>query len=494
MNIRKAIDLLRLLAAALMLAYGRSGTLKAAQAAQMSAANGAMEATAAAAAQADWTGVVMLIAGGDVGGRLLHLVPNASFVSSTDAAQIYEPGAGRFELTAGRLHESRERATATLLPSGKILIAGGLKCVNGLFGSRCTALDTAELYDPLTRKFALAGAGSGYKLASARAGHSATLIRGCHCAADGKVLLAGGINRSVNTSFRGIISSPPIDTAELYDPASDRFALIAARMTNKRQSHCAALLSDGRVLLAGGDDRGFFERALATAEVYDPKASSFVAVGAMATARELARATVLDPEVVKGRLAGDVLVSGGLIASDRLMGDSVSTAELFDPRTGHFIWVDSRMSSARISHAAVLLTSGPLAGMVLIAGGLQLRGDGSPRSVRQISQVSADIYDPAIGSTGEFRRTGELNEARGGHAFALLAGGPNAGEVLVAGGENCDGKNPSFCYVAGSPEDRAARNPGVGAELYDPTIGAWSPLRAAMPVPVSAAAYGAVAR
>ncbi len=495
MRTRKTVSLLLLLAAALMPAAGRSGELEGARGVPLMSA--AAESAAQAPQSAAWRdagGLVMLVAGGDVGGRLFHLVPNALFVSSTDAAQIYEPRSGRFAPTAGRLHDSREGATATLLPGGKILIAGGLRCANGIFGSRCVALDSAELYDPATGRFALAGAGSGRKMTSARAGHSATVIRGCNCAADGKVLLAGGISGTIKTSLRGITSSPPVATAELYDPASDTFAAVAAKMKDRRQNHCAALLAGGRVLIVGGDDAGYFEHALAAAEIYDPGTGFFLPAGTMATARELARATALDPEAVKGGLAGDVLISGGLVATGRLMGDSMPTAELYDPRVGRFIWVDSRMSAPRINHSAVLLTSGPLAGAVLIAGGIQLRGDGTARGVRQISYATADIYDPSVGGTGEFRPTGELNEARGGQAFALLSGGPNGGEVLVAGGENCDGKNPSFCYIAGSPEDRAARNPGVGAELYDPTTGNWTPLRAAMPAPVNAAAYSAVSQ
>jgi len=438
--------------------------------------------------------VVMLVAGGDVGGRLFHLVPNALFVSSTDAAQVYEPRSGRLEPTRGRLHDSREGATATLLADGKLLIAGGLRCVNGIFGSRCAALDTAELYDPASGRFVTAGAGSGGKMSSARAGHSATLILGCNCAADGKVLLAGGISGSIKTTLRGIVSSVPLATAELYDPVKDAFVAVKAKMKDRRQNHCAAPLVGGQVLIAGGDDAGYFEHALAAAEIYDPKTNSFLPAGTMQTARELAQATTLERQVVKGSLAGDVLISGGLVASGRLMGDSSSTAELYDPRAKRFIAIASHMSSPRTNHSAVLLASGPLAGTVLIAGGIQLRGDGTARGVRQVSYATADIYDPSVDGTGEFRPTGDLNEARGGHAFALLSGGPNSGEVLVVGGENCDGKSPSFCYIAGSPEDRAARNPGVGAELYDPITGAWTPLRATMPTPVSAAAYGAVSR
>jgi hypothetical protein len=492
MHSEKSISLLLFLATAMIPAVVNGGELQGARRAISLAAADTVAESPAPGSRTSHDGFAMLIAGGDIGGNVLHLVPNAMFVTSTDGAQIYDSVAGRFRQTAGRLHDSRETATATLLPNGKVLIAGGLRCSNGILGSHCTALDTAELYDPATGRFTLAGTGSGSKMTAARAGHSATLIHGCNCPADGKVLLVGGISGTVKTSFRGIVSSPPVDTAEFYDPAIDTFVAATAKMKERRENHCAALLADGRVLIAGGDDTGFFEHALATAEIYDPRTGSFAPTGRMEIVRELARATVLDPAIVKGALAGDVLVSGGLVAGARLAGDSSATAELFDPRAGRFIQVGSRMSSPRIRHSSVLLNSGPLAGQVLIAGGIQLRGDGTARGVRQTSQTTADIFDPSGGGSGDFRPTGELNEARGGHAFALLSGGPNSGEVLVAGGENCDGKSPSFCYVAGSSQDQSARNPGVAAELFDPTTGAWTPVRAAMPVPVSAASYEAV--
>ncbi len=434
----------------------------------------------------------LLIAGGDIGGNVLHLVPNALFVSSTNAAQIFLMSEGRFVPTTGMLHQGREMASATVLLDGRVLIAGGLQCTNGILGSSCKALDTAELFDPKTGRFSVAGRKSGGRMVTARAGHSATLITGCACPADGKVLLAGGSSGKLSTSLTGITSSVPSATAELYDPQQDRFVAIAARMNVARQGHVAVRLANGRVLLAGGDDKGFFVHSLSSAEIFDPVKMAFSLTGSMNVPRELARATVLAPEIVTGPLSGNVLITGGLVARRRLDGWTESSAELYDPESGRFRPVAGRMSSPRIYHSATLFRSGPLAGAVLVSGGLELRGDGTARGVRQRSVATADIFTPSLSDTGGFKATGSLNEARSGHAFLLLTGGPDDGEVLVAGGENCDGKNPSFCYVAGSPEDREARNPAVAAELYDPTTGEWSPLKANMPVPVCGGAYGAI--
>jgi hypothetical protein len=433
---------------------------------------------------------VILVAGGDIGGNLFHYLDSALFVTSTDAAQVYVPSQGRFNVTPP-LNESREMATATRLPNGKILIAGGVKCANTYLGPRCKALHSAELYDPSTGSFTRAGAGSGYKMASARSGHTATLIQGCNCAADGKVLLAGGVDDRIATIPKGIITTPPVKTAEIYDPVTDSFIALPAKMGYARVFHAAKLINGGKVLIVGGDDGGFFEHALASAEIYEPKTGKFVPAGVMAMPREFAKVTVFDPKVVKGPLAGKVLITGGVVASGRMRGDSTDTAELFDPASRSFTMVESRMSSPRAGHSATLLRSGPLAGKVLVVGGISTVGNGTALGTKQHSEQTADLYDPSAGPTGRFRPTGKLREGRAGHVAAVLLDGVNAGQVLVAGGENCNGKAPSACYVAGSSADKAAGNPGVGCELYDPATETWRELHNAMPTHVNGASgYG----
>jgi hypothetical protein len=68
---------------------------------------------------------------------------------------------------------ARIRPTATLLPDGRVLIAGGTH--NGI------VLASAEAYDPASGTFTPTG-----DLAVARFGHTATLLL------DGRVLIAGG--------------------------------------------------------------------------------------------------------------------------------------------------------------------------------------------------------------------------------------------------------------------------------------------------------------
>jgi hypothetical protein len=81
--------------------------------------------------------------------------------------------------------------TATLLPDGKVLVAGG----SGSNGP----LASAELYDPGSRSWTA----TGDMVTPPRQSHTATLLP------DGKVLVAGGF-----------ATEPPVLAAELYDPGS----------------------------------------------------------------------------------------------------------------------------------------------------------------------------------------------------------------------------------------------------------------------------------
>src|SRR5262249_42143162 len=109
--------------------------------------------------------------------------------------------AGGFTET-GNLFTQRAWDTATLLSSGKVLVAGG----NRGFGSD---LASAELYDPATGMFAPTGS-----LLTGRTYASATLLQ------DGKVLIAGNLNEP---SY--------INSAELYDPTTGTFAATGSMAT-----------------------------------------------------------------------------------------------------------------------------------------------------------------------------------------------------------------------------------------------------------------------
>src|SRR5258708_24176284 len=101
-------------------------------------------------------------------------------------------------MSAAPMLEPRSGQTATLLPNGKVLIAGGMRGNQDFYKS-------AELYDPATGKFQPTG-----EMNVARVGHIAVLLR------SGKVLIAGGWAGGGGT-----------DSAELYDPTVGKFTPIA---------------------------------------------------------------------------------------------------------------------------------------------------------------------------------------------------------------------------------------------------------------------------
>ena len=290
---------------------------------------------------------------------------------------------------------TRAAHTATLLPNGNVLIAGG-------FAGDENSLASAEVFDPTTSTFSSAG-----NMSATRAGHTATLLP------NGKVLIAGGYNGSYLTS------------AELYDPSARTFTP-TGRMVTARSGHVATLLRNGTVLFAGGTGVGW--TFLADAELYDPATNTFTATGSMATARESHTATLL--------ANGKVLVIGGH-RGRRPSVTIYSSAEIYDPAAGTFT-AAGNMTRVRHKHEATLLTDG----RVLIAGGSDER-DGRG------AYTSAEIYNPA---TGVFTATGNMNTARyklQGTSVLL-----NDGKVLIAGGANraevFDPATNTFSYASGS--------------------------------------------
>ena len=228
----------------------------------------------------------VLVAGGGTGGW-------------SASAELFEPagnaGAGSFAST-GAMPSARGYHTASVLASGKVLLAAGV-------GSGGAVLASAALFDPAGN----AGAGTFTAtgaMGAARRFHTASVL------ASGKVLVAGGRDKV-----------GPLGSAELFDPAGNAGAgtfAATAPLATARDGHSASVFASGKVLLAGGQGQvGVFH---ASTELFDPAgnagAGAFV-TGSMAAARGGHTASVLP--------TGQVLVAGGYngnaLASAELLGD-----------------------------------------------------------------------------------------------------------------------------------------------------------------------------
>jgi WD40 repeat protein len=312
------------------------------------------------------------------------------------AAPATAATSGTFTAT-GSMHAAHTQGKATPLPDGQVLVTGANS------GGGAPALPSPELYNPAGGTWAVTG-----QMNTPRIAATATLLP------DGQVLVAGGSGGSSNA----------LASAELYNAATGTWSVTGSMHQGRSglngQGASATLLSDGQVLVAGGEDANF--NLLSSAELYNPATGTFTPTGSMTTPRVGQSATLLGN--------GKVLMVGGTGAT---------AAALYNAATGRFTATGS-MSASRGGNVGTLLPDGD----VLVTGRAQTFAELYHPATGQWSNASAGL--PACISTMECR------------LFSTATLLPT-GNVLVAGG---------LVGLVSNPQTTAT------AMLYHPDTNTWT--------------------
>jgi hypothetical protein len=250
---------------------------------------------------------------------------------TADQAERYLPDDNRW-VPAGTT-APRTFHSATALPDGRVLVAGGTLDTGERVGE-------AEVYDPDVNEWSPAG-----DLNDPRIAHAATLLP------SGRVMVAGGLG------------SDRLATVEVWEPTTGAWELVPG-MTSPRYDFRAVTLPTGAALLVGGTDGITYKD---TVEIHDGQETP-IAAEPLFHQRSLHTAT----ELTDGR----ILVAGGHQGTSRVPRSEVWGPDATWRRSGS-------LQNPRFAHVAVRLQSG----LVLIAGGT---GDGANNAMG-----SAELFDPA---------------------------------------------------------------------------------------------------
>lgn len=318
--------------------------------------------------------------------------------------------------TFNTLGTKRLRHTMTTLNPSDVkslaLVAGGFASVNG------APLKSAELYDPLSRRFTATG-----DMIVWHGSHTATLLTTIAVpappGAPEPVLIAGGIGST----------GKAIADVEVYDPTTGLFQLDPTPMTVRRYGHSATLFEDRKVLLTGGTTDSL-NQPTPTASIYELTSFSNGTLVSSLTPTNgdmaFSRTGLASARVASNK----VLVTGGFVLAGGSL-QALQSAELYDPTSKTFSAIPTagggilQMSVQRGYHTATPIGGG----LVLIAGGLTNTAGGT-------NPTAVDLY--ADGTVGNV--TGFVNQAtpaslvkgRASHTATLLP----TGDVLIAGGFN----------------------------------------------------------
>jgi hypothetical protein len=338
--------------------------------------------------------------------------------SAAQATELFDPSTNSWASSSltGDASGFGQGTNAAMLSDGRVLLAGGFPTT----GTTTVARASAVLRKTDGTWIAAAA------LSSGRAWHTMNVV-----STGGKeyILVAGGQPQSTLSSIVF-----PSKTTEIYDPALDAWKLAGA-MSLTRTHGGSAVLSDGRVLVAGGDTQSTtcctYLTATTSTDIFDPSTSTWSAGPALKSAREYPMVVALAGG--SGPLA---VVAGGY---QTLSPYSINTLETLDSGATTWTLLTPTLSTGRVWSTAEKLSDGRV---LFIGGNNTSTGTATPTD-------TTDLYNPTAGTVvaSSIMATVRMNAA----SASLGAKG-----VLVTGG-----------LISTSVGSETTLS-----ELYDTTIGA----------------------
>jgi hypothetical protein len=294
--------------------------------------------------------------------------------------------------STGNMHVPRYGHSSTLLPDGRVLIAGGVEqCSIG-----CTGGATAELYDPSTGVFSPTG-----NMTAPRSGHFAVLLP------DGTVYIVGG-------AIPGNGTVPDLVSAEIYDPTSGTFSA-AGNLPLGPDLSSVTLLANGSLLMLESD----------LSVVVDPDTGSFGFGGQRYTT---------------GKRVAVLLPDGNVVAFPADNGPQTFTVETWSAATNAFTdapWPfasnttdqdgDPIATGSTVSHATLLPNGKVLLVLQPVAN--------PPLASTAPTNAQTMLYDPSNGSFQSLINPFEDEYNTYTMRTTLLSDGG----LLVTGGSGSDG-------------------------------------------------------
>jgi len=243
--------------------------------------------------------------------------------------------------------------------------------------------------------------------------------------ADGRVLILGIIDAALGEA---------VLEAWIFDPATETFVQTAGPPEGSHASGAAITLSDGRVVVAGGESLADAQLV----EIYDPASDSFTR----------------GPDFPGGGfLSTPVLLADGRALFVGGMNEGVldTTPTIFDGSTFEDAGTLPAAGAATLGASAILLEDG----RVLVTGGIDHCGDGVAGTPRDTSS----IYDPASNQWSV--SDAHMARPRWMHGSSRL---PDGRVLVFAGAHGTCGDDP------------LQFDPSSTEEVYDPEADSFSSL------------------